>query len=356
MLEVVDLSIRAGSFSLSRISLEVPSSSCHVILGPTGSGKTLILESIIGLRIPERGKIILDGNDITGYPTERRGLAYVPQDLALFPHLSVRENILYSLRFRGGNPGAPDGMILELIEALAIGPVLDRAVSHLSGGERQRTALARAVASGCRTLVLDEPLSALHQSLKKELWLLVKALQQRYDLTTVMVTHDLPEAFFLGDRITIIIDGKLRQQGPKEMVYRAPNSREVAHFLGITNIFSITVPVVNGDSLSVNCPELGCGLKLPYLSRPAAEVSLPFSAVGIRSGHVELLIPGESVSAGANAVAGVIREVYEHENVVTIRAICGPQGATLEAVVPLWSITFRLPGKHLFLIPNTSLQ
>ena len=172
MLEVAELSVRAGGFSLSDISLEVYPSSCHVLLGPTGSGKTLLLESIIGLRNPDKGKILLDGSDITGCPAERRGLAYVPQDLALFPHLTVRENILYPLRIRGSKQNADNGIVRELIESLDIRHVLDRPVSNLSGGERQRTALARAVASGCRTLILDEPLSALHQSLKRELWFL----------------------------------------------------------------------------------------------------------------------------------------------------------------------------------------
>jgi ABC-type sugar transport system ATPase subunit len=367
MLKVADISVRAGGFSLSDISLEVQPSSCHVLLGPTGSGKTLLLESIIGLRNPDKGNIFLDGSDITGCPAERRGLAYVPQDLALFPHLTVRENIFYPLRIRGCKQPAENAIVRELVESLAIRHVLDRAVSNLSGGERQRTALARAVASGCKTLVLDEPLSALHQSLKRELWFLLKDIQKRYDLAILMVTHDLNEAFFLGDRISIIIDGKLHQQGAKGTVYGHPNSRAVAKFLGITNLFQATAQGVTGDSLSVGCAELGLRLKLSGLSGRSAKARASCSVVGIRSEDVKLLIPGGSFSSITNIVAGTIRDVYEHENSSTIMALCGPQATTLEAVVPRslsrkfsfskgQSLTFQLPEEDLFLIPGAPLQ
>ncbi len=364
MLEVAGLSVRAGGFSLSNISLQGDPTSCHVLLGPTGSGKTLLLESIIGLRKPDKGKILLDDKNIIGLPAERRGLAYVPQDLALFPHLTVRENILYPLRIRGSKQKIEDGIVRELIASLDIRHVLDRAVAHLSGGERQRTALARAVASGCRTLVLDEPLSALHQSLKRELWLVLKGIQRRYDLTILMVTHDLHEAFFLGDTLSILIDGKLHQQGAKEEVYRRPNSRAVAKFLGISNLFKVKDPEASGDSISVRCEELGIMLNLPNRSTEAFPA---FSAVGIRSEEVEVLIPGGSFSSTSNRVVGTIQDVYEHEKSSTIIARCGPEAVTLEAVVPFslsrkcsfskgQSFTFLLPEEYLFLISGVPLQ
>ncbi len=367
MLEVAELSVRAGGFSLSDISLEVHPSSCHVLLGPTGSGKTLLLESIIGLRNPDKGKILLDGKDITACPAERRGLAYVPQDLALFPHLSVRENILYPLRIRGCKQSEGNNIVRELVAALDIQHVLTRDVSNLSGGERQRTALARAVASGCKTLVLDEPLSALHQSLKKELWFLLKDIQKRYDLAILMVTHNLIEAFFLGDRISIIIDGKLHQQGVKGTVYRHPNSSAVAKFLGITNLYQATAHGVAGSSLSVGCAELGITLKLSGLSGRSAETQAPFSVVGIRSEDVEVLIPGRSFSSTTNIVAGTIRDVYEQGSSLMIMALCGPYPTSLEAVVPGslsrkfpfskgQSVNFHLPEEHLFLIHSAPLQ
>lgn len=367
MIKMADISVRAGGFFLSDLSLEVPSSSCHALLGPTGSGKTLLLETIIGLRTPDKGKILLDGSDITGCPAERRGLAYVPQDLALFPHLNVRENILYPLRIRGGKPGAENSLIRELVESLDIRHVWDRPVRHLSGGERQRTALARAVASGCKILVLDEPLSALHQSLKRELWFLLKDLKKRYDLTILMVTHDLQEAFFLGDTVSILIGGKLRQQGAKGIVYRHPNSVAVAKFLGIANLFRATGHQVSGDSLSVGCGELGLTLKLSGLSGRSAQAQAPFSVVGIRPEDVEVIIQEDSFSSKTNIVVGTIRDVYEQGNSLTVRALCGPYSTTLEADVPRslsrnfsfskgQPIKFHLPEERVFLIHSVPPQ
>lgn len=360
MIEVVGISVSAGSFFLSDISLAVQQGSCHAILGPTGSGKTVLLESIIGLRKPCKGKILIDGNEITGCPTERRGLAYVPQDLALFPHMSVRENILYPLRMRGVKQGTENGIVRELVESLDIRYVLDRSVRNLSGGERQRTALARAVASGCKNLVLDEPLSALHQSLKKELWYLLKDIQKRYDLAILMVTHDLSEAFFLGDAVSIIIDGKLHQQGNKGDVYRNPGSLAVAKFLGITNLFRAKAEGTSEDSQSVDCEELDASLRLSVPVRKSAGALAPFLVVGIRPEDVEVLMPGDPLPSITNTIAGTIRDVFEHENSVTVIALCGPSLTTIEAAVPRsmsrrlaflrgQSVLLRLSEEHLFL-------
>jgi ABC-type sugar transport system ATPase subunit len=134
MLEIANLSVQAGSFLLSNVSLKVLPSSCHVILGPTGSGKTLLLESVIGLRDPKEGKIVLEHRDITGLPMEKRKLSYVPQDLALFPHMTVRENILYPLKIRGAHQDTETGIVRELIDSLNIRSLLDRRIANLSGG------------------------------------------------------------------------------------------------------------------------------------------------------------------------------------------------------------------------------
>ena len=361
MSEVAGISVRAGSFLLSDISLAVHQASCHAILGPTGSGKTVLLESIIGLRNPCKGKILLDGNEITGCPTERRGLSYVPQDLALFPHMSVRENILYPLRIRGVKQSTENGIVKELVESLDIRYILDRSVRNLSGGERQRTALARAVASGCKNLVLDEPLSALHQSLKKELWYLLKDIQKRYDLAILMVTHDLNEAFFLGDAISIIIDGNLHQQGNKGDVYKNPGSVAVAKFLGIANLFRATGEGISGVSPSVDCEELGATLRLSVLTAKSAGADSSCLVVGIRPEDVEVLMPGDSLPSTTNTIAGTIRDVFEHGNSLTIIALCGPSLTPLEATVPHsmsrkfafsrgQSILLLLSEEHLFLI------
>lgn len=323
MLEVVDLSARAGTFVLSNVSLTVLPSSCHVILGPTGSGKTLLLESVIGLRNPQTGRVILEGKDITCLPLEQRGLSYVPQDLALFPHMTVRQNILYPIRIRGGKQNFENGIVEELIDSLGIGRLLDRSVKNLSGGERQRTALARAVASGCKYLILDEPLSALHESLKKELWYLLKDLQKRYHLAILMVTHDLEEAFFLGDTISIFIDGKLHQQGNKREVYRYPRSVTVANFLGIRNLFRSEIIKIMGNAVTVYSGEIGTTLtiSLEGLVLRDKNTSIVKGAefiLGIRSEDIEIL-PLEHVAQNScNLIKGIVLEVFENGAFLTI--------------------------------------
>jgi ABC-type Fe3+/spermidine/putrescine transport system ATPase subunit len=361
MLEVVDLSARAGSFVLRNISLTVFPSSCHVILGPTGSGKTLLLESVIGLRRPQEGKVILEDKEITDLPIERRGLCYVPQDLALFPHMTVRENILYPLRIRGNKQDIEIGIVGELVDSLGIRNLLDRSVRNLSGGERQRTALARAVASGCKYLILDEPLSALHESLKKELWYLVKDLQSRYDLAILMVTHDLEEAFFLGDTISIIIDGRLHQQGSKRDVYGRPATVEVAEFLGIGNLFRGKVESSTEDSLSVHCEEIGATLRVSRHAATATAAEGASVVAGIRSEDVSILMHGDQLLSQNNLIAGTVRDVLDNGASLSIITTCGRSSTSVEVTVPRRmsgdlnpsegkSVFLRLPEEHLFLI------
>ncbi|MFH0824005.1 MAG: ATP-binding cassette domain-containing protein [Pseudomonadota bacterium] len=361
MLEVTDLSARVGSFVLSNVSLTVPPSSCHVILGPTGSGKTLLLESVIGLRNPQAGKVILEGKDITCLPMEQRGLSYVPQDLALFPHMTVRENILYPIRIRGGKQDIENGIVRELVDSLGIRHLLDRSVLNLSGGERQRTALARAVASGCKYLILDEPLSALHESLKKELWYLLKDLQQRYDLAILMVTHDLGEAFFLGDAVSIVLDGRVRRQGKKEDVYEHPGSVDVARFLGIRNFFDVRTERGPGDSHRAYCEELGVTLSVSFPPDMSCPDETSRFAVGIRSEDITVLMPDEQTSHLNNIVHGTIRDIFENGAFLTLIATGQGSSGCVEAAVPRIAakrsglsrgshVTLRLPEESLFLI------
>ncbi len=254
MMEVRDLVVRAGDFRLGEISLRVEKGRTHVLLGPTGSGKSTLLETIVGLRSPESGRILVEGKEITQLPVERRELGYLPQDLALFPHLTVEGNILYGLRMRGLSPGI---FLEELVEVLGIRRLLNRRTDTLSGGERQRVALARALAPGYRYLLLDEPFSALHEGLRRELWFLLRDLQRRYGLTVLLVTHDLEEAFFLGDTVSVIMEGRIQQTGSRETVYRFPKTLRVARFFGLKNLFEGRVESVGEGALRVRVPVLG---------------------------------------------------------------------------------------------------
>jgi ABC-type sugar transport system ATPase subunit len=276
MIELRDLCIRLGNFQIENLNLNLPKAGIHVLLGPTGSGKTLILESIIGLRKINGGKILIYGKEIQELPPEERKISYVPQDLALFPHLRVRENLLYGLRARKQPIPANNGHVEELINALKIEHLLQRYPYGLSGGEKQRVALGRALAPSPQLLLLDEPLTALDPALRNELQQVLITLHRSLKFTALHVTHDLEEAYLLGDTITVLINGKIEQSGPREKVFLRPNTVEVARFLGLRNLFP-------GRVLDSQEPE---SIRLSFWGR---EITLPRDQV---SG---IIPPGEEV-------------------------------------------------------------
>jgi ABC-type Fe3+/spermidine/putrescine transport system ATPase subunit len=279
---------KAGSFQLKDISLSVAEGESHVLLGPSGAGKSTLLEVIIGLRPLTSGRVEFSGRNLADVPAEKRGMGYLPQRLALFPHLSVRENILYGPRSLHLPAAEYQPAVDALIEATGIGPLLDRRPDTLSGGERQRVALVRALAARPPLLLLDEPFSALNESLRHELWRLLKTLQANHGFAILMITHDLSEGFFLGDRITVLIDGEVRQTGDRDSVWRNPASVAVAQYLGIRNIFSGTVVEVESQAVLVDCPTLGGQLLvalLPGRAQPAIGATV---WVGIRAEFVVL--------------------------------------------------------------------
>lgn len=251
MLQINNLNMSAGNFSVNNISLSVPDGCCHVLLGGTGNGKTLLLESIAGLRQIKSGEILADERDITKEFPENRFISYVPQDLAIFPHLNVEQNILYSKRFKK-NQARSDEEIQIIISRMQIEDIMHRSISNLSGGEQQRVALARALASGNKVLLLDEPFSALHFTMKRTLWSMLLDIQKRYNQSILMVTHDLEEASFLADYVSILHQGKILQTGTKEDVFKNPAHFEVTKITGHYNYFFGEVKSVEAKSCTVN--------------------------------------------------------------------------------------------------------
>ncbi|MCX8118226.1 MAG: ABC transporter ATP-binding protein [Desulfobacterota bacterium] len=237
MIKIESLSIDVGTFKLKDLDITIEEGSFHFLLGPTGSGKTLILESIIGLHRPERGKIWVGQKEVQRLPPERREISYVPQDLALFPHLSVRENILYGIRARNHMPKNYEEYLESLIRAMRVEGLLDRYPARLSGGEKKRVALLRALAPQPKLLLLDEPLSGLDPSIKIEILYLLKALHASFRPTVLCVSHDFEEAYMLGERITVFMDGKVEQVGSRDDVFLRPRTRKVAEFLGHRNLY-----------------------------------------------------------------------------------------------------------------------
>ncbi len=254
MISVRRLEARHGSFHMASISLEVPAGELLVLLGPSGAGKTLLLESILGLKPLESGQIEIGGRDVTELPPEERHVAYMPQDVALFPHLSVRDNILFGRRVRNTMAGA-DAQLSDLAAMLRIDHLLERVqVRSLSGGEQQRVALARALITNPRVLFLDESFSALDAHIRRELLLQLRDLQQELAFTAVYITHSQHEALVVADRVAVLMDGATVQVGTPGHVFRRPADLRVARFLQLANIME--VERVSGRSCSVAGIEL----------------------------------------------------------------------------------------------------
>lgn len=237
MIKVSDLCVDLGDFLLENIDLDVKPGEYFVILGPTGAGKTVLLESIAGLYRLKRGRIWVGGEEVTQLEPEKRGISIVYQDQMLFPHLSVRDNITFGLKLRKASGQDIKSTLSWLVELLDIDHLLHRKPDTLSGGEKQKVALARALSIKPQLLLLDEPLSALDPENREGVQRELRRLHNRLKLTTVHVTHDFEEAIALGDRIAVLGDGRIHQVGTPEQIFRQPNSEFVARFAMVRNIF-----------------------------------------------------------------------------------------------------------------------
>jgi ABC-type Fe3+/spermidine/putrescine transport system ATPase subunit len=247
MISVTGLNMEWGTFALRDVNLEVPSGEYMVMVGPTGSGKTLLLETIAGLHRVRSGEIRLDGRDVTKEAPEERGIAMVYQDYALFPHLSVADNIAFGLKRRRRVPAETLRRVDEVAGMVGVGHLLRRKPGRLSGGEKQRVALARALAVSPRLLLLDEPVSALDPETRETLLGELKRIHDAWHITAVHVTHDLNEALMLGGRIAVMGEGSIRQVGRAEEVLRRPVSEFVARFTMTRNIFPARFVRKQGD-------------------------------------------------------------------------------------------------------------
>ncbi|MHC4227021.1 MAG: ABC transporter ATP-binding protein [Planctomycetota bacterium] len=227
MIRTEEISFSVGTFQLQRLSIEIAKGEYLILLGPPGSGKTVFLECLCGLKRLESGRIYIDGRDVTGLEPRLRGIGYVPQDYALFPHLTVEQNIAFGLRVRGRT----EEKIAETADMLGIRQLMSRSIAGLSGGEKQRVALARALVLQPKILLLDEPVCALDEVTRQEICAQLLAIQRKLGLTTIHVSHNLEEAFSVADRAAILHRGVLQQIGPMDELVSKPNSEFVARFM-----------------------------------------------------------------------------------------------------------------------------
>jgi len=225
-----------GAPLLRDVSFDVASSEIVCLLGPSGCGKTTLLNIIAGLEQPESGQVLVEGQDMAGAPVHRRGFGLMFQDLALFPHKNVRDNVAFGLRMANLAPPAIDVRVSEALELVGLAGFERRDVNQLSGGEQQRVALARSLAPRPRLLMLDEPLSSLDRALRERLMNELRDILTRVGQTAIYVTHDQQEAFALADRVVILNAGRVAQIGTPHQVYVHPADAFVARFLGLTNL------------------------------------------------------------------------------------------------------------------------
>ncbi len=238
MLTLSEIEVELKGFRLEA-SFAVSGGESLAIVGPSGAGKTILLDTIAGVHRVKKGSITLNGRDITAAPPRERGIGYLPQHLALFPHLSVLDNILFGARARRLLPEKARARAAELAELLKINHLLTRkSIRTLSGGEKQRVALARTLMVDPPVVLMDEPFSALDSFTRKKLTIYLKEVFSQLKTTLVFVTHDLEEAFILGEKVGVMFGGRIHQVGTREELYLRPATLEVAKVFGGGNIFS----------------------------------------------------------------------------------------------------------------------
>ncbi|MFD6096566.1 ABC transporter ATP-binding protein [Nocardiopsis flavescens] len=280
-----------GTAALDRVSLRIPENSFYCLLGPSGCGKTTLLRLIAGLDTPDEGRVLIGGRDHTATPAHRRPTNLVFQSGALFPHMSVRDNIDFGLRSAGVRGPRARERVEESLELVAMGEFADRMPQTLSGGQRQRVAIARSLVKRPDVLLLDEPLSALDLSLQLHMRRELKRWQQETGTTFVCVTHNQAEAMEMADEIAVMRAGRIEQAAAPEHLYEAPATRFVADFIGENNVFT---------GLAADRG----GARADHVFFPGVDADL-VSALAVRPERIRLVDPGAPESAGTARVVTV---------------------------------------------------
>jgi spermidine/putrescine transport system ATP-binding protein len=332
MIELRGVTKRFGSFTaVDNVSLTVNPGEFLTLLGPSGCGKTTLLRLLAGFETPDAGAVLLAGEDVSHVPPYRRSVNQVFQSYALFPHMTVRENVGFGLRMQNVPPAEAEHRIREALATVSLAEQADRLPHQLSGGQRQRVALARAIVCRPKVLLLDEPLSALDAKLRHGMQLELKHLQRKLGLTFVFVTHDQEEALTMSDRIAIINRGRIEQLGDASEIYHRPRTAFAADFIGLANLLNAQVILRNGTTARVR---LETGLELVV-----AQDGLPASAsralVSIRPEKIHI---GRVPAVAENVFQARIEEEIFQGATDQLRLVTD-QGTRLHALVANESAT-----------------
>jgi len=318
ILDIRDIRKSFGAYqALKGVSLSVAQGEFLALVGPSGCGKTTLLKHVAGFEAPDSGAIAIDGQDMLGVPAAARPTSMVFQKLALFPHMSVADNIGFPLRLRKVDAATIAKRVMAMIELMQLKPeYLTRFPRQLSGGEQQRVALARSMISEPKLLLLDEPLSALDVKLKKVLQAELKRLHRSVGVTFVHVTHDLEEAMMLADRICVMRAGEILQVGQPNDIYYRPADAFVAGFIGDTNLLPVEIRGVDAAGAAVAAPGIF----------GEARISAALMAPGLRAGPAQLMVRPELLAPlenGARAdfeLDARVGEIFSKGGTVQYRA------------------------------------
>jgi spermidine/putrescine transport system ATP-binding protein/putrescine transport system ATP-binding protein len=335
-----------GAPVVDRVSLEIARGEFFALLGPSGCGKTTLLRMIAGFETPDSGVIRIDGADMTRVPPHLRPTNMVFQNYAIFPHLNVFDNIAYGLR----KLKLPKETLRARVEAMLATVRLDglgaRRADQLSGGQRQRVALARALVRQPKLLLLDEPLGALDKRLREGMQVELKAIQRQVGVTFLLVTHDQEEALSLADRVAVMGAGRILQVASPRTLYRRPNCRAVADFIGEMNIFHATVRALDADTATVNAGILGV-ITLPRANLSAGLKVDEHILLAIRPEHVRFADAG---IAGTVAAATFLGERSHYQ--VTVAGRNEPVAVSSAAAPSGGTVALAFPPEHLIGLPN----
>lgn len=293
-----------GIFAVKNVSLSVYKAELFSLLGGSGCGKTTLLRVLAGFEKPSSGKIFIDGIDITSLPAYERPVSMMFQSYALFPHMTVEQNVAFGLKQEKLSKSVRAERVLEGLELVKMKPYANRKPHQLSGGQRQRVALARSLVKRPKLLLLDEPMAALDKKLREQTQFELVNIQEKVGTTFIMVTHDQEEAMTMSSRMAIMEEGKIRQVAVPHDLYEFPNSRFVAEFLGSVNIFEGLVVEDEPDHVLIDSQDATCQL---YITHSAAVPLGSNVAVAIRPEKV--MISKTSPSGQRNCTKGIVKEI-----------------------------------------------